>query len=139
MGVIAEERQRRGRPRAATNPKGTWGLRPHASLLVVNDATSIDSSSRLAWDSQAPCARPMPLLGQAPKIECLCHEAIRARLESSCPGDPDRRDVDRPVPGGRSATQSPPGAVEPLPPAARGEPGRLVSLGRAGAPEGREG
>src|SRR6267154_1272522 len=39
MGVIAEERQRRGRPRAATNPKGTWGLRPHASFLVVNDTT----------------------------------------------------------------------------------------------------
>ena len=47
-------------------PLGTWGLRPHASLLVVNDATSIVSSSRLAWDSQAPCARPMLLLGQAP-------------------------------------------------------------------------
>src|SRR5213593_459160 len=66
MGVIAEERQRRGRPRAATNPKGTWGLRPHASLLVVNDATNIVSSSRLAWDSQAPCARPMLLLGHTP-------------------------------------------------------------------------
>src|SRR5213593_1553934 len=69
MGVIAEERQRRGRPRAATNPKGTWGLRPHASLLVVNDATRIVSSSRLAWDSQAPCARPMPLLGHTPDME----------------------------------------------------------------------
>src|SRR5712691_11992448 len=67
MRVIAEERQRRGRPRAATNPLGTWGLRPHASLLVVNDATNIVSSSRLAWDSQAPCARPMRLLGQAPR------------------------------------------------------------------------
>src|SRR6266705_6722740 len=67
MRVIAEERQRRRRPRAAANPQGTWGLRPHASFLVVNDATSIDSSSRLAWDSQAPCARPMPLLGQAPR------------------------------------------------------------------------
>src|SRR3989442_14345275 len=67
MGVIAEERQRRGRPRAATNPLGTWGLRPHASLLVVNDATSIVSSSRLAWDSQAPCARPMLLLGHTPR------------------------------------------------------------------------
>src|SRR6266702_8310357 len=66
MGVISEERQRRGRPRAATNPLGTWGLRPHASLLVVNDATNIVSSSRLAVDSQAPCARPMRLLGQAP-------------------------------------------------------------------------
>src|SRR5437667_4946547 len=66
MEVIAEERQRLGRPRAATNPLGTWGLRPHASLLVVNDATGIVSSSRLAWDSQAPCAWPMLLLGQAP-------------------------------------------------------------------------
>src|SRR5712691_7774261 len=67
MRVIAEERQRRGRPRTATNPLGTWGLRPHASLLVVNDATSIVSSSRLAWDSQAPCARPMLLLGHTPR------------------------------------------------------------------------
>src|SRR6185295_15167991 len=31
---------RHGRPRAATNPLGTWGLRPHASFLVVNDATT---------------------------------------------------------------------------------------------------
>src|SRR5438034_7991620 len=53
----------------ATNPLGTRGLRPHASLLVVNDATNIVSSSRLAWDSQAPCARPMRLLGDAPGLE----------------------------------------------------------------------
>src|SRR6266850_6050997 len=49
------------------NPSGAWGLRPHASFLVVNDASHIVSSSRLAWDSQAPRARPMRLLGQAPR------------------------------------------------------------------------
>src|SRR5262245_44247800 len=37
---IGEERQRRKRPRAAANPQGAWGLRPHASLLVVTDATT---------------------------------------------------------------------------------------------------
>src|SRR4249919_3303343 len=42
MRDISEERQRSRRPRAAANPKGAWGLRPHASLLVVIDApTSI--------------------------------------------------------------------------------------------------
>src|SRR5262247_1871230 len=66
MRDIAEERQQCRRPRAATNPQGTWGLRPHASLLVVNDATGIVSSSRLAWDTQAPCARPALLLGHTP-------------------------------------------------------------------------
>jgi hypothetical protein len=40
MRDIAEERQRRRRPRAAANPKGAWGLRPHASLLVVIDGTA---------------------------------------------------------------------------------------------------
>ena len=38
MRDIAEARQRRRRPRAAANPKGAWGLRPHASLLVGIDA-----------------------------------------------------------------------------------------------------
>src|SRR2546425_12072505 len=85
MGVIAEERQRRGRPRAATNPLGTWGLRPHASLLVVNDATHIVSSSRLAWDSQAPCARPMRLLGQAPGV-CRRRPERRAHPSWGVPG-----------------------------------------------------
>src|SRR5580765_6048604 len=40
MKSIAETRQRSRRPRAAANPKGAWGLRPHASLLVVIDATT---------------------------------------------------------------------------------------------------
>src|SRR6266705_7040900 len=80
MRVIAEERQRRRRPRAAANPQGTWGLRPHASFLVVNDATSIVSSSRLAWDSQAPCARPMPLLGHTPDME----RPVNYQLPTSC-------------------------------------------------------
>src|SRR4249920_3775023 len=40
MRDISEERQRSRRPRAAANPEGAWGLRPHASLLVVIDATT---------------------------------------------------------------------------------------------------
>src|SRR5580765_6596812 len=40
MKSIAETRQRSRRPRAAANPQGAWGLRPHASLLVVIDATT---------------------------------------------------------------------------------------------------
>src|SRR5439155_17962790 len=80
----------------------------------------------------------MPWLEQAPKKECQSHEAIRARLETSRPGGPGPLGVGRPVAGGGRPPQSPPGTVEPLPPAARPEPGRLVSLGRAGPPEGRE-
>src|SRR2546428_5318723 len=80
MWVVAGGRNGGGVPGAATNPLGTWGLRPHASLLVVNDATNIVSSSRLAWDSQAPCARPMRLLGQAPR-----HLPMRSRRRRFSP------------------------------------------------------
>src|SRR2546428_2503007 len=95
MRVISEERQRHRRPRAAANPPGTWGLRPHASLLVVNDATSIGSSSRLAWDSQAPCARPMPLPGHAPG-------SVRGERRLAGPGIPEKvghLDDDHGLPG----------------------------------------
>src|SRR5712691_5976255 len=97
MRVISEERQRRGRPRAATNPLGTWGLRPHASLLVVNDATNIVSSSRLAWDSQAPCARPMRLLGQAPSVGVSRTPRWTADVRAASGADvPRRSPADRP-------------------------------------------
>ena len=62
MSRIAFVAAPRIRPRAAANPKGAWGLRPHAS--------HIDSSSRLAWGTRKPHARdpshdPDRLLGAA--------------------------------------------------------------------------
>src|SRR5258705_4620694 len=46
---------------------GAWGLRPHTASLVVGDRPRSHSSSLLVCATQAPCARPGRIPGQAPR------------------------------------------------------------------------
>src|SRR3954454_21777957 len=55
-------------PARRRNPEGAWGVRAISSFLVVGDAPGIAASSRLDLAAQAPCARPMLLLGHAPSV-----------------------------------------------------------------------
>ena len=41
-------------------PKGAWGLRPYAALLVARDTTASPRSSCLAYGAQDPRARRAP-------------------------------------------------------------------------------
>jgi hypothetical protein len=127
---IAEERQRRRWPRAARNPKGAGGLRPHAASLVVADGSASPSSSLLACNPQAPCARPSRFPRQAPR-----------RLEDRGPS-PRRRWKGRAArlsvtrlaaraaraPRGRGGL---PGRGRRRPPPAHGTPHALACLRRA--------
>src|SRR6185503_5882455 len=112
---MAEERQRRGRPRAATNPLGTWGLRPHASFLVVNDATtsfppraspgtrkphvrdpSYDSDTLLEADAVSPRPlRPVQRLVGAPHQRLDVVAVLRERGDPDADGHFDRDAVER--------------------------------------------
>ena len=65
-------------PPRRRNPKGAWGLRAISALLVVNDVIDIASSSRLELASQAPCARPLLILGQAPGPDAIDHSPAGA-------------------------------------------------------------
>jgi hypothetical protein len=48
------------------NPLGAWGLRADLFVARRQRGTRIASSSRLDLDPQAPCARHILILGQAP-------------------------------------------------------------------------
>src|SRR5512140_3503287 len=48
------------------NPRGARGLRGVCGVARRVRCTTSNPSSRLAFASQAPCARPLPLLGRAP-------------------------------------------------------------------------
>jgi hypothetical protein len=49
------------------NPLGAWGLRVDLFVARRQRCTRIASSSRLDLDPQAPCARHILILGQAPR------------------------------------------------------------------------
>src|SRR5439155_9641455 len=68
MWDIVEERQRRRCRRAAGTRRAHGGC-GRARRCSSSAMSRIASSSRLDLTSQAPCARPMLLLGQAPRSD----------------------------------------------------------------------
>src|SRR5208337_3824918 len=79
---IVEERQRRRCPAAIETlwAHGDCGRSLRCSLSTM--CIDIASSSRLELASQAPCARPLLILGQAPRT--LARGAVIWRLKSLC-------------------------------------------------------
>src|SRR5512135_2567178 len=55
-------------PPRRRNPLGSWGLRVDLCVARRQRWPHIASSSRLELDPQAPCARHILILGQAPRI-----------------------------------------------------------------------
>src|SRR5512136_1693817 len=72
-------------PVRSRNPKGAWGLHGDRRVARRQRCPRIASSSRLALAAQAPCARPLLLLGQAPRQR----QTIKLRAPKESAGCPD--------------------------------------------------
>jgi len=92
--------RRRCSPRLATHPLPRE-VRPHAASFVVADEKASPSSSLLACDPQAPCARPSPLPRQAPKLPSSRSRRPHARSAEAPRARKSRRAAPVPPRAGR--------------------------------------
>jgi hypothetical protein len=99
-GDIVDDEQRRDRLATPMRPKGCGGAWASASLVLLDNVTTLPASRRLASAQAALATRHILILGQAPRLSANSVESIKqilsrlpakefvAWLHPNCPGGP---------------------------------------------------